>query len=76
MNKFKWLYEIKDLPKMVKAALSFVGLKEIRGVKDNPVIMNMAREIKAPPEYNNDDISWCAVFISYIIKISGEVFTV
>lgn len=70
--KYKWLEEIGQLPKLVAAGLSYLGLKEIPGSKHNPVIMNMAKELGVDKIYTSDEMSWCALFICYLCKISDK----
>lgn len=71
-EKYKWLNEIGTLPKMVEAAIQFLGIKEVAGKGSNPVIMNMANELGLQGIYTDDDMSWCAVFINYLCKITGK----
>lgn len=71
-EKYKWLITIGVLPRMIEHALHFFGIKEIPGSKSNPLIMNMAKELQVQNIYTNDDISWCALFQSYICKIANK----
>jgi uncharacterized protein (TIGR02594 family) len=71
-TKYKWLSTVGPLPKMVVSALSYLGLKEYPGSANNPVIMEMARQLGVTNIYSGDSVSWCAVFISYICLISGK----
>lgn len=70
--KYDWLNDIGPLPKLVVAGLSYLGLKEFPGKESNPVIMQMAKELGVDKIYTNDDISWCALFICYLCKITGK----
>lgn len=61
------------LPKIVVAAMQYTGVKEYPGTKNNnPAIMSMARELKVGSIYPNDEVAWCALFICYILYISGK----
>lgn len=71
-EKYKWLNTIGTLPKLVSVALQYLGVKEIPGIKSNPVIMDMARGLGVSSIYTNDDMSWCAVFINHLIRITGK----
>jgi uncharacterized protein (TIGR02594 family) len=71
-NKYKWIEEIGILPKLLSAGLQYFGVKEIPGVKNNPVIMDMAKGLGVDKIYTNDDQSWCAVFINHLIRITGK----
>jgi uncharacterized protein (TIGR02594 family) len=70
--KYQWLETIGVLPKLLSAGLQYLGVKEIPGSASNPVIMQMAKELKIDNIYKNDDIAWCAVFISYLCQITGK----
>lgn len=71
-EKYSWLNSLTPLPKLVAAALQYLGIKEIPGIKSNPVIMNMAKEIGVDDIYKNDDTSWCALFMCYLCMICGK----
>lgn len=70
-QKYQWLDTIGPLPKLVSAAIQYLGIKEIPGKGSNPVILDMASRIGIKSIYVNDDTSWCAVFINFLCKISG-----
>lgn len=53
-------------PFWLSVARSFVGIKEIPGAASNPLILQWARDIKAPA-YTNDDTPWCAVFLNRLM---------
>ena len=53
-------------PIWLSVARSFVGIKEIPGAASQPVILQWAKDIKAPA-YDNDDIPWCAVFLNRVL---------
>lgn len=45
-------------------ALRFVGIKEVPGKKDNPMILAMLQlDMKWP---KNDEVPWCSAFMNYI----------
>ncbi len=71
-EKYKWLHEIGTLPKLVSAALQYLGVAEIPGVNSNPVIMDMAKGLGVSDIYTNDDLSWCAIFINHLLRITGK----
>jgi uncharacterized protein (TIGR02594 family) len=70
-EKYKWL-ETVEKPKLVEAALQYLGIKEIPGKGSNPVILNMAKQIGLGTIYKNDDTSWCAVFINFLCHVTGK----
>lgn len=69
------IHSIKTpLPKMVSAALQYLGVKEFPGVKNNPIIMDMAKGLGLEKIYTNDSlIAWCAVFVNHLIRITGKL---
>ena len=71
-EKYKWLETIGTLPKMVAAALQYMGIKEVPGKGSNPVIIDMAKGLGIQDIYTDDDMSWCALFINHLIRITGK----
>jgi uncharacterized protein (TIGR02594 family) len=71
-EKYKWLETIGVLPKMVAAALQYFGIKEIPGKGSNPVILDMAKGLGIGNIYTDDDMSWCALFINHLIRLTGK----
>jgi len=71
-QKYQWLETIGTLPKLVSAGLQYLGIKEIPGAKSNPVILDMAAGLGISSIYKNDDVSWCALFINHILRITGK----
>lgn len=53
-------------PIWLSVARSFVGIKEIPGLASQPVIVQWAKDIKAPA-YTDDSIPWCAVFLNRVM---------
>jgi len=65
---------IPPLPKLLTAGLQYSGLKEYPGTKNNnPAIMSMARELKVGSIYPNDELAWCALFMCYLLYITGKL---
>lgn len=72
-DKFQWLETIGTLPKLVSAAIQYLGVSEIKGSANNPVIMNMAKDIGVEKIYTSDDLlAWCAIFINHLLHITGK----
>jgi uncharacterized protein (TIGR02594 family) len=72
MNREKKINE-----EMLARAASYLGLKEIVGKDNNPVILDMFAEI-GHSWVKDDETSWCSCFINFIAKrcganISGEL---
>ena len=70
-EKYKWLDTIGELPPLVSAAIQYLGIREVVGKTSNPAIMHMAETIGVDKIYDDDDQSWCAVFLNFLCKISG-----
>lgn len=48
---------------LVKVALSYHGLREIKGKGSDPVIIGWAKKLNVSAVYTDDDMAWCGVFI-------------
>lgn len=64
------------MPKHLDIALSYVGLKEIKGLTHNPTIVGwlhqFARNVKTRfIKMRGDEIAWCAVFVSHCLAAAG-----
>jgi len=71
-SKYAWLNDIGPLPKALAVALQYYGIKEIPGLKSNPIILQMAQNIGVADIYKNDDLSWCALFVNNCLKLAGK----
>lgn len=71
-TKYQWLETIGTLPKMVAASLQYMGIREVPGKGSNPAIIDMAKGLGIEKIYTDDDISWCALFINHLIRITGK----
>lgn len=60
------------LPKMVKEALALMGTMEVKGPKNNPVILAWAKEVGLLDTYTEDEIPWCGLFMAVIAKRAGK----
>lgn len=59
---------------MLKTALSYFGLREIPGEKNNPEILKFFHEI-GHKWVQTDETAWCAAFVNYCAKVSGREHT-
>lgn len=57
-------------PFWLSVARSHVGIHEIAGSTDAPVIMNWAKDIKAPA-FKGDSVPWCAVYANRLMLACG-----
>ena len=53
----------------VDIAKRFIGVKEINGVLDNPMILAMLQLDQSWPQ--NDETPWCSAFVNYICWLLG-----
>jgi uncharacterized protein (TIGR02594 family) len=57
-------------PRLVREALALLGIIEIAGPGNNPVIINWAKETNTPADnwYNSDSIPWCGLFMAVVAQ--------
>lgn len=74
-TKYQWLFQAKDLPRMVQEAIKIgkLNTSEIPGPKSNPEIMALAAEAGVADIYKSDETAWCAVAICAIAVRAGKV---
>lgn len=53
--------------KILQEASSFIGLQEIKGSEDNPIIVSMFKDI-GHSWVKDDETAWCSCFVNYIAK--------
>ena len=72
-NQYKWLSN-EGGPKMIKEALKLYDTKEDLSKKNNPVIMDWAKEVGGLTAqiYLADSIPWCGVFMAVVAKRAGK----
>ena len=58
-------------PKMLVEAMKLIGIKEVIGAANNPVILEWAKECGIK-EYNADAIPWCGLFMAVVAKRAGK----
>lgn len=64
--EFKWLATARE-PLMVVEAMKLYGTLEAPGIKDNPTIMEWARETGLNKAgYTKDEIPWCGLFMAVV----------
>lgn len=60
--------------KHLELALSKIGTKEIVGVKNNPEILNWAKDI-GHSWVKSDETAWCSIFVNWVCKNTNLDFT-
>lgn len=60
-------------PLWLEAGLKYLGTREFAGGKDNPVIIDWAKEEggEIASDYTHDSIPWCALFANHILTKVG-----
>lgn len=58
---YSWLL-LEAGPKLLKAGLSYYGVREKSGKENNPAIMQWASDLGIP--YAGDDVPWCGLFMA------------
>jgi uncharacterized protein (TIGR02594 family) len=72
-EKYRWLLN-EPGPIMVKRALELYNIMETPGTRNNPVIINWAKEIGGKVEdiYKADEIPWCGLFMAVVAKRANK----
>ena len=65
---YEWL-DREPGPKMLLEAIKLFGTHEVPGPKNNPLIMEWAKEVHTT--YPGDATAWCGLFISIVAKRAG-----
>ena len=60
--------------KLLKAALKYVGMKEVPGTKSNKSILKWIREY-VPNAIDDSEVAWCSIFMNEIAKECGLEYT-
>jgi uncharacterized protein (TIGR02594 family) len=69
-TEFSWLHK-EPGPKLLRAALSDYGVKEVPGAASNPVILGWAKELGLEKAYTNDGIAWCGLGMGHWVHQAG-----
>ena len=69
---YRWLDEVRPLPRMVEAARRLYGTIETPGPADNPLILDWAREAGLSKAYSSDAVPWCGLFMALVARRAGK----
>ena len=69
---YRWIDEVRSLPRMVAEARKFYGAIETPGPANNPVVMDWAREAGLSKAYSSDAVPWCGLFMALVAKRGGK----
>lgn len=64
---------VDETPPWLKTAIESIGIAEVPGKQDNPVILAMAKACggNIAKTYKHDDIAWCKMFTEYCLVKNG-----
>lgn len=70
--QYHWLVKEKS-PKILVEAVKLMGIDEIKGIENNPKIMQWAKELGGVIAhwYNEDEKPWCGLFVAVCAKRAG-----
>lgn len=63
------------MSKLVKIALSQYGIREIKGIRDNPKVLQYFNEIGYDGERLKDETAWCSAFVNWVCKKGGATYS-
>ena len=57
----------------LEIANSYIGVKEVQGTKNNPIIIDWAKNLPLRYRlvYRNDEVSWCGLFVHQVMHEIG-----
>ena len=69
-TKYLWLAK-EGAPRHMVKALELYGVTEVVGSKNNPTILEWAKELDIK-DYTQDSIPWCGLFMAIVMKRAGR----
>lgn len=72
---YAWLnlMSIQVMPRTIRLALQELGVKEVAGPANSPIVMGYAHELGLEASYPADKIPWCGAFVGAIVKRAGKL---
>lgn len=61
--------------KLIKTALSQYGVKEVKGSKDHPQILNYFNSLGFDGAKLKDETAWCSAFANWVAKTAGYEYS-
>ena len=55
----------------IKVALGEIGVKEIKGERDNPEVLKYFKDIGFDAAWIKDETAWCSAFINWCAHVTG-----
>lgn len=72
---YAWLLTLPELPKTIQQGLLLLGIKEVPGPGNNPLIMEWVPELGItwlPEVYTGDGVAWCGLSAGIVAKRAGK----
>lgn len=70
-DRYKYLLN-EPAPKMLLEGLKLVGIKEVVGSADNPVILGWAKDLGLDKVYKSDETPWCGLVHAWLAVKCGK----
>lgn len=72
MTKYDYLRD-DDIPRAVREAVKYIGVREFVGEDHNPIIIDWGKEILPylGIAYNSDETPWCGLFVGMCVNRAG-----
>jgi uncharacterized protein (TIGR02594 family) len=69
-KQYEWLSK-ETSPKVIVEAVKLYGTKEIVGKQHSKEILSWANEVGLGKIYTNDELPWCGLYASIVVKRAG-----
>jgi uncharacterized protein (TIGR02594 family) len=69
---YRWIDEVRPLPRMVAEGRQLYGTIETPGPADNPVILDWAKEAGLSKAFSSDAVPWCGLFMALVARRAGK----
>ncbi|MEP0263803.1 TIGR02594 family protein [Dokdonia sp.] len=61
--------------KHMQYAFSQYGIKEKKGIKNNPEVIKYFKELGYTSKQLKDETAWCSAFVNWVLKMSDAPYT-
>lgn len=62
----------ENAPKILVEAYKLLGIREVLGKDNNPIILKWADKVGLKKQYTADSIPWCGLFMAYVCHQAGK----
>ena len=63
------------MSKNIEKALTQYGIREIRGVRDNPKVLKYFNDLGFDGARLKDETAWCSAFANWVCKKTGSAYS-